>query len=54
MSGTVVHQRDESVPIEHFKHIGPVLRCTCGRDYVAGYRCAGTTTTTSRVPGEET
>jgi hypothetical protein len=35
------HRRDESVPIEHIRFVGPVIRCVCGRDYVAGYECQG-------------
>lgn len=33
------HRHDESVPAEFMRHVGNVLRCTCGRSYVAGYIC---------------
>jgi hypothetical protein len=37
----VVHVRDKSVPVEFIRHVGPVARCVCGRDYAGGYECEG-------------
>jgi hypothetical protein len=33
------HELDKTVPTEFWPKVGTVLTCTCGANYVAGYRC---------------